>query len=107
VNLESLPKEAEDTFWLSFGAKLPPGAKVFVSKTAESPRTFLDARGALLSCIPSAMLAHLIFVDLYPEANWAHDCLYVFAVSGGNLFAVAHNWPPLGADDFLPMEKKG
>lgn len=39
--------------------------------------------------------ATLIFIDLEPDANWPHECLYILAF-GDNWApeAVHHNWPP-------------
>lgn len=28
----------------------------------------------------------LYFIDLYPEANWAHDCLYILHLAPDNLY---------------------
>ena len=38
--------------------------------------------------------ATLIFIDLVPEANWAHDCLYLLVQSSGYVKKAYHQWPP-------------
>jgi len=38
--------------------------------------------------------ATLLFIDLIPEANWAHDCLYLLVQSDGRVKKAYHQWPP-------------
>lgn len=102
----ALPANAKETFWASIGKALPEGAKVSVSAEAEDPKKFLDAMEKTPEVIPSAERAHVIFVDLYPEANWEHDCIYVYVVSDGSLFAVKHNWPPHCRHGMVPFESQ-
>lgn len=38
---------------------------------------------------------YLIWMDLEPGANWAHNCVYVFLTEGGGeVFQVKQEWPP-------------
>lgn len=104
-DMDTLPPNAEATFWTSIGKVIPKDAKVYVSSKAESPKDFLDAMERTPEAIPSAEQAYVIFVDLYPEANWAHECLFVYVVSDGSLFAVKHDWPPNEKHEMIPMER--
>jgi hypothetical protein len=36
----------------------------------------------------------LVVVDLYPDANWAHDCVWIWTTERGIHRAVVHRWPP-------------
>lgn len=38
--------------------------------------------------------AFLCFIDKEPDANWAHDCLYVLVFKDGNTEKYANEWPP-------------
>lgn len=38
--------------------------------------------------------ATLVFLDLAPEANWAHPCVYLLVADGRVRDHVEHIWPP-------------
>ena len=99
----TLSKRMEEGFWATIGLALPPEVKVMVSKEERLPGLFLDVMGHTAQVVPPDEPCHLIFVDLQPEANWAHECLYVYVVSDGSLFAVKHDWPPNEKHEMTPM----
>lgn len=79
-------------FWAIFGEVLPPGSKVYKSKgPVEGVKDALEKALPTLKEMPPATM---FFVDIEPEANWAHQCLYVFVLDTSNFFTVRHNWPP-------------
>lgn len=95
----TLSKRLEEGFWTSIGLALPPESKVMLSQEEKLPGLFLDVLGHAAPVVPSDVPYHLIFIDLEPEANWAHRCLWVFA-GAGSLYAVQNEWPPANMDDF-------
>lgn len=50
-----------------------------------------DARGKRV-CLSRG--EHVWFVDLYPDANWGHPCLYVSTKSNGLVYVEEHDMPP-------------
>ena len=100
----TLSKRMEEGFWTTLGLALPPEVKVMVSKEERLPGLFLDVMGHAAPVVPPDVPCHLIFVDIEPEANWAHRCLWVFAAAG-SLYAVHHEWPPASMDDFSEIPR--
>ncbi len=90
----TLSKRLEEGFWTSIGLALPPESRVMLSQEEKLPGLFLDVLGHAAPVVPSDAPYHLIFIDLEPEANWAHQCLYVFVLDTSNFFTVRHDWPP-------------
>lgn len=63
----------------------------------------LDVMGTeVLSRVPPD--AQVLFVDLRPESNWAHRCLYLIVESLGVPKSYEHNFPP--ADVHYPNNKQ-
>ncbi len=84
-----------------FGDALPTGSKVYKSKGPVEE--IKDALGKAIP-IPKGLLpATLFFVDIEPEANWAHQCLYILILDTGN-FMIRHNWPPSDIASMEPIE---
>jgi hypothetical protein len=47
--------------------------------------------------------AFLFFVDLEPEANWAHACAYAFVAETGETAWCDARWPPR---ESIPLIRK-
>jgi hypothetical protein len=88
------PATIVDHFWRIFGGRVPANSIVLASIEELDPNTLKNSRGLSVSCkgIPSS--AFLFFVDLDPEANWAHDCACVFIASTGETAWCAADWSP-------------
>jgi hypothetical protein len=42
-----------------------------------------------------ALIGLLYFLDLEPEANWAHPCIYLFSAQRHDIdYYLEHTWPP-------------
>jgi len=50
-----------------------------------------DIRGQKISSIP--VQGTVLFIDLYPDANWGHPCLYLL-VAHDKISTIKHNFPP-------------
>jgi hypothetical protein len=46
-----------------------------------------DARGHVVAPVPKGTPVY--FIDLFPDANWGHACIYLV---GGTI--CMHEWPP-------------
>jgi hypothetical protein len=73
---------------------VPANGIVLASIEELDPNTVRDALESPVSCRDAPSSAFLFFVDLDPEANWAHDCAYVFIASTGEIAWCAADWPP-------------
>lgn len=54
----------------------------------------MDCMGSHVMTNDTGEDATLLFIDLVPQANWAHDCLYVLIQKGHRVTKVRHCWPP-------------
>ena len=75
------------------------------------PRQLTDMRGGghVRSAVgPLAFVqeARVIFVDIIPDANWGHECLYLFFGDGELLGTVHHNWPPADKQKMTRMKSE-
>jgi hypothetical protein len=48
-------------------------------------------------------IADLLFIDLAPAANWAHPCLYLLTLEGGEVLALPHDLPPSEEIELEPL----
>lgn len=78
-----------------------PDFKVFVSSQRVPPEGVHTAMGELIT-IPATVRADsawLIFIDLNPYSEWAHDCLYYFIGDAGNISEpIEARYPPTEKD---------
>jgi len=74
-----------------------PGAVVYLSKTILRPGDLKLRLGEIgPGGSPHQLGSWVVFVDLVPEQNWAHRCLYVFIDCDRTLREVAAEWYPVG-----------
>lgn len=88
-------------FWLSWGQSLPKEALVFDCGTLKLP--LMNCLGRVI--FHTAMAENrLIFVDLVPDANWAHPCAYCFITPTGVVWR-DEKWPPSSDVPMTPIER--
>jgi hypothetical protein len=88
------PQEVVAAFWRAFGKQLPKGALVLTAAAELDPRTVRTALDHTVCGDYALARAYLFFVDLEPEANWAHSCAYVFVPTAGEAAWCEAEWPP-------------
>lgn len=88
------PPETVATFWRAFGSKVPSDAIVLASSTTVEPGMLRNALDRQVGPAAVAGRAFLFFVDLAPEANWAHACAYAFVSLTGATAWCSAEWPP-------------
>jgi type III restriction enzyme len=88
------PASVVNYFWKTFGSRVPANGIVLASTEELDPNTVKNALELPVSCkgVPSS--AFLFFVDLDPEANWAHACAYAFVARTGETVWGEADWPP-------------
>jgi type III restriction enzyme len=97
------PQAVADAFWRAFGARLPKGAIVLATGAEVDPKTVETALERRV-CPESRMSpAFLFFVDLEPEANWAHSCAYAFVPPTGEPVWCEAEWPPHASINLKPQ----
>lgn len=96
--------EIVQNFWNALGVFIPPSAKVYVSKEKIAPSLLRDAINRPILQPAKDDPIHYIFVDMEPEANWAHHCLFALALSPSDFFVAQHDWPPASMDGLLSCE---
>jgi hypothetical protein len=73
-----------------------PGAVVYLSKEILRPRDLTLRLGEIDPAKgPHALGSWVAFVDLIPDQNWSHRCLYLFIDSDRSLREVAAEWFPV------------
>jgi len=90
----AIPTAVVEHFWKTYSSKIPKQAIVLASTDELDPkavRTALD-KPLDLGSVPTR--AFLFFVDLEPEANWAHACGYAFVSQGKEVVWCDAEWPP-------------
>jgi hypothetical protein len=88
------PAALIEQFWGTFGSRVPANAVVLASAGEVAPRDVRTVVDKALPTGPAPSRAFLFFVDLEPEANWAHACAYVFAAVGKAAIWHEAEWPP-------------
>jgi hypothetical protein len=88
------PASVVEHFWKTFGSRVPANGIVLASLTELDSGNFRNAIGVPVSCGGPPAKGFLFFVDLDPEANWAHACAYVFVASTGETAWCPAEWPP-------------
>lgn len=89
------PTAVRERFWKEFGKRIEEPHTVFVAEG----RVLLEAlRDVHDRPIPGGEHLSgegwLFFVDLSPEANWAHPCAYVVLRPSAAAVWLTHRWPP-------------
>ncbi|MDA8408866.1 MAG: DEAD/DEAH box helicase family protein [Treponema sp.] len=97
----SPPVNLSDLFWKTFGDRVPSGALVMASKSVLSPKTVKNALDRLIAPDASSEEAFLFFIDLEPEANWAHACAYAFVSAERTGDWYEAEWPPQTSIDLV------
>lgn len=90
----AIPAAVVEHFWKTYSSKIPKQAIVLASTNEfdrKAVRTALD-KPLDLGSVPTR--AFLFFVDLEPEANWAHACGYAFVSKGKEVAWCDAEWPP-------------
>lgn len=89
-------------FWTMLKA-LPEFVRVYVSKKTSLTTSWIDVLGKTPKdfCGIPPRRAFLFFVDMEPEANWAHVCYWIVLrhpqdSSAADYTSVKHGWPPKG-----------
>jgi hypothetical protein len=80
---------------------------VYLDKRVLPAGTVVRVDGEEISLPWSAVI---VFIDLQPEANWAHDCRYLLVnAETGELRSIEARFPPFlrGASDTLRVVWKG
>jgi hypothetical protein len=88
------PAAVVASFWRTFGDSVPAAAVVLASTSELDPRTVRTALDQSLPLQDVPVSAFLFFVDLQPEANWAHACSYAFVSPAGEAVWCEAEWPP-------------
>ncbi|MFA6109172.1 MAG: DEAD/DEAH box helicase family protein [Candidatus Latescibacterota bacterium] len=81
-------------FWKTYGDRVGAQAVVLSSLQALDPQEVKTALDHRLSLERAPASAFLFFVDLEPEANWAHACAYAFVSPAGETAWCQAEWPP-------------
>ena len=59
------------------------------------PKAMKTVMGEHICDAPDFKASLVIFVDLCPDANWAHECLYIFLDAQSNNYKMCKaDWPP-------------
>lgn len=67
-----------------------------------TPNEVFDASGKMIFPNLPRMVGRLMFVDLMPDANWAHRCVYLFASDEPlTLERCDGDWPPCEGIDMV------
>jgi type III restriction enzyme len=98
------PDAVVELFWNRFGPKVPASAIVLASREALAPEGVQDVLNQPLSFKVMKTRAFLFFVDLEPEANWAHACAYAFVAETGETAWCDARWPP---QESISLIRKG
>jgi len=88
-------------FWETYGREIPKGARVFFRSL--EPRV-IDAMGR---SFPPTM-EFFFFVDMEPEANWAHSCVYSFVTvfwEKASSYWCGSEWPPRDTTGFEEIRR--
>jgi hypothetical protein len=75
-----------------WGMEKPEMTRRHILFQEEDRDTYIGAMLLLSKDFPSP--AVLFFVDLEPEANWAHSCAYVLVAETGETAWCDARWPP-------------
>jgi type III restriction enzyme len=89
------PPEVTARFWSLYGQRVRLGVIVAASRQELDPMAVRDVMNAPIlqaKGLPSS--GFLFFVDLNPEANWAHPCAYAFVGTEGKTDWQEAEWPP-------------
>jgi hypothetical protein len=97
------PAVVVERFWKTCGERVPEKAGVFTSATLVDAARVRDALGNPLLSKGFPSPAFLFFVDLEPEANWAHACAYAFVAETGETAWCDARWPPR---ESIPLIRK-
>jgi hypothetical protein len=100
------PPEFIRRFWELFAARIDPHQEVSIAEGRVLLEGVRDAHDRAIPGLGSlAGEAALFFVDLDPEANWAHPCAYVALSIDGEPIWAEHRWPPSEAIRLVPLPR--
>ncbi|MBI4703582.1 MAG: DEAD/DEAH box helicase family protein [Deltaproteobacteria bacterium] len=88
------PESVVEHFWKTFGGKLPAHAIVLASIEELDPKAVRNALDRSVAVSTAPARAFLFFVDLEPEANWAHACAYALVSAAKETAWCEAEWPP-------------
>lgn len=94
-----VPAMVVDHFWKTFADKIPAHAIVLASGREIEPIAVRNALDKPLTTGVALTRAFLFFVDLEPEANWAHACAYAFVSAAKDTAWCEAEWPPHASID--------
>lgn len=90
-----IPKEVENHFWKIYSHRIPSKAIVMASMKEVDPKDITTAMGNhIIVDGKSPERSYLFFIDFNPEANWAHNCAYIFVSRKGKTIWCSAEWPP-------------
>jgi hypothetical protein len=88
------PASVVEHFWKTFSSRVPANGIVLASTEELDPNTVKNAIELPVRCKIVLSKAFLFFVDLDPEANWAHACAYAFVARTSETAWCEAEWPP-------------
>ena len=88
------PEGVVKHFWKVYAAKIPQDAIVLASDVELETERVRNALEQRLNPSNAPPRAFLFFVDLTPEANWAHACAYAFVSASKEVAWCDAEWPP-------------
>ena len=93
------------SFWKHFGFYVTERSRLFISVTAISAGEVKTAMTAepILESLNHGVKGFLFFIDLCPQANWCHDCIYVFISEDGYTFVCRPKEEP--PDSSIPLKR--
>jgi hypothetical protein len=92
-----------DFFWETYSDKVSTNNTILVSKTKLKSEEIKDIYGHTFDTINIPTYSYLFFVDLFPEANWAHKCAYVFISKNKEFVWLDAEWPPHDSIKLKPL----
>lgn len=79
-------------------------SEIYVSKQPINSRDTIEIFGELP--INASNTSWFFFIDVVPDANWAHDCIYVFVdYKSGNVDTIHRLMPPKRLDDMIILNR--
>lgn len=105
-------KEAEQIFWTNFnedffderagGVARGTNAEIYVIPKLLEAKDLKDVHDTPLGIERPTLRFWTFFVDIEPNANWAHPCMYYLIFENKETESLKHEWPP---SENLPLIK--
>lgn len=96
--------EIVKSFFEAVGHLIPEDATVLLSSEEIDPKSIRTALDRLVDFGIAPKRGFLLFIDTTPDANWGHDCVYVFLSTGGSVFCRVVDWPPHESISMTPLK---